>query len=421
LFVEVATLTWLAAASGEVQGMQNAALELIQLLPDYDHLNLLAGRLYSWLVADLNRSDEPVPDFTESRARALLLASDLLDDPTRHSFERLMAQETAVRVALYDLINESELADDDEVDALFATTAAVAISKPSGDVTWQALAIAAFAWKSGYPLYQLDPASPPEAYSPAGQVLKRAASYIRQQVQRSATERDKLCRKLAFEEGAGAARTPSLEELAAQQAAAPLPPHYRPPVPVKYPEIAAQTIQVEAQGDEQMAPVTRGEPIKITADDLTPAEPPAARRAPIQITPEQTQASSPTRVVTPNATVAPGSSLADSVRKKFARSRESMKVTKLRIKVQEHPDGPGLYGLQVRVTCQGIKSHVAGTTTDEGMFVCELPVPEHSGLTYDVDVTWPRDLDGDIERKSITLNADRTEFILPFYRRLKPE
>jgi hypothetical protein len=125
-------------------------------------------------------------------------------------------------------------------------------------------------------------------------------------------------------------------------------------------------------------------------------------------------------VVTPNAAVAPGPSFADSVRKKFARSREAMKITKLRVKVQEYPDGPGLYGLQVRVTCQGIKSHVAGTTTREGNFVCELPVPEHSGLTYDVDVTWPRDLNSEIERKSITLNADRTEFQLPFYRSLKP-
>jgi hypothetical protein len=98
-----------------------------------------------------------------------------------------------------------------------------------------------------------------------------------------------------------------------------------------------------------------------------------------------------------------------------------MKATKLRIIVKEYPDGPGLYGLQVRVTCKGIKSHVAGTTTREGNFVCELPVPERSGLTYDVDVTWPREMSGETERKSITLNADRTEFELPFYRSIKAE
>ena len=43
-----------------------------------------------------------------------------------------------------------------------------------------------------------------------------------------------------------------------------------------------------------------------------------------------------------------------------------------------------------------------------------------SGLTYDVQVTWPRDVGGDVERKSITLNADRTIFTLPFYRQINP-
>ncbi len=108
--------------------MQNAALELIQLVPDTDHLNFLAERLLVWLVSDLNRSDEAVPDFTESRAKALLRASDLLDDPTRHSFERLMEQETGIRIALYDLLNESELAESDEVVALVSTTAASRLS-----------------------------------------------------------------------------------------------------------------------------------------------------------------------------------------------------------------------------------------------------------------------------------------------------
>ncbi|MDX1412945.1 MAG: hypothetical protein R3293_02080 [Candidatus Promineifilaceae bacterium] len=403
--------------------MHNSALELIQLIPDLDHLNLLVVRLLDWLVADVNRSDDPVPGFTESRARALLRASDLLDDPTRHSFERLMLQETAVRIALYDLLAESELADNDEVFALASATAASDLGEVRPDVAWQSLSIAAFAWKSGYPLYQLDPASPPGAYSPAGQVLKRAAGFMRQQVQRSATERDKIGKKLAYEVDASAHGVPSLEELAGESQVAPLPPHYRPPIPVKYPEVDSRTIEVDVQENDVPPPITRGEPIVITADDLASSEQTPTRRAPIQITAEQTQSqsASSTRVVTPNAAVATGPSFAESVRKKFARSREAMKVTKLRVKVQEYPEGPGLYGLQVRVTCQGIKSHVAGTTTNEGMFVCELPVPEHSGLTYDVDITWPRDLDGETERKSITLNADRTEFTLPFYRRLKPE
>ncbi|MCB0035924.1 MAG: hypothetical protein KDE51_17960, partial [Anaerolineales bacterium] len=97
---------------------------------------------------------------------------------------------------------------------------------------------------------------------------------------------------------------------------------------------------------------------------------------------------------------------------------EEMKTTKLRVLVQEYPDGPGIYGLQVQVTCKGIKSYVAGTTDRNGRFICELPVRLTTGLTYDVDVTWPRAEGGDTEHKAITLNADRTEFRLPFYRRL---
>jgi hypothetical protein len=42
------------------------------------------------------------------------------------------------------------------------------------------------------------------------------------------------------------------------------------------------------------------------------------------------------------------------------------------------------------------------------------------GLTYDVDLTWPRDFGGETERKAITMNADRTRFTLPFYHRSQP-
>jgi hypothetical protein len=75
--------------------------------------------------------------------------------------------------------------------------------------------------------------------------------------------------------------------------------------------------------------------------------------------------------------------------------------------------------LQVRVSSKGLKSFVAGTTNREGAFTCEVPVHRDSGLTYDVDVTWPRDYGSEVERKSITLNSDRTLFTLPFYRTLK--
>ncbi len=391
--------------------MQDAAQNLVQTLPNLGRLRKLAAQLRGWLVADLNQSDEPVPDFTESRAKALLRAADLLDDPTRHSFDRLLENETAVRIALFELLSQSELAAE---EALAALVAAAAVGDDVPFDEWLSLIVAAFAWKSGYALYQLDPASPPDPYSPAGQALKRAAYFVRRQVQRSATERDKLGRRLRYSQAA-ASRT--LDDLQPGEQIAPLPPYYRPPIPVNYPEISADTLQVDAQPGPEPTGVTRGDPISITTDDLEPP-PAAANRRPIQIAPVDAPPISTSRVITPDAAVAAGSAFSDSVRKRFGRGGPPMKTTKLYVLVQEFADGPGLYGLQVRVSCKGIKSHVAGTTTREGQFTCELPVPADTGLTYDVDVSWPQEWGGETERKSITLNADRTRFTLPFFRRL---
>lgn len=55
--------------------------------------------------------------------------------------------------------------------------------------------------------------------SPAGQVLKRAAYFMRQEVQRSATERDKAGRKLAYASG----NAPNLSTLEADSPIAPIP------------------------------------------------------------------------------------------------------------------------------------------------------------------------------------------------------
>ena len=378
---------------------------------DTEHLPIFAAQLADWLIADLNQSRDSVPDFTESRAKALLRAADAVDVPTLDDFARLMETETAVRSALYDLLKESELAGSDQLPVI-SNQSPVSQSP----VPWLALSIAAFAWKSGYPLYQLDPASPPNPYSPAGQVIKRAAHWLRQQVQRSATDRDKLGRKLAFV--AGAEHAPSLETLQSNETIAPVPPHFRPPIPVRYPEVARDTVRIDAGQEETPPPVTRSKRITITSDDLEPPASQPTRMPPIRIERSQVPPARP-RVVQPPPRQQSSTSFAQDVRRKFGRSREPMKTTKLRIVVQEYPDGPGLYGLQVRVMCKGINSHVAGTTGRNGRFLCELPVRAQSGLTYDVDITWPRDLDGEVERKSITLNADRTEFTLPFYRRLQ--
>ncbi len=389
-------------------------ITIIQAIDD-NHLHLFAQQLADWLVADLNQSEESVPDFTESRAKALLRAADAVDVPTLDDFARLMETETAVRPALYDLLKESELATSDQLP--ITSNQQPATSDQS--ISWLSLAIAAYAWKSGYPLNQLDPAAPPTPYSPAGQVIKRAAHWLRQQVQRSATDRDKLNRKLAFE--ANTESAPTLDSLQANETIAPVPPHFRPPIPVNYPEVARETVHIEPDEPAPEPQVTRNKRITITNDDLEPepapsppSQSPPTRMPPIRIERSQVPPGR-TRVVQPT----PQPNFAQDVRRKFSRSREPMKTTKLRVVVQEYPDGPGLYGLQVRVTCKGINSHVAGTTGRNGRFLCELPVRAQSGLTYDVDITWPRDMGSEVERKSITLNADRTEFTLPFYRSLQ--
>ncbi|MCB9444862.1 MAG: hypothetical protein H6669_11555 [Ardenticatenaceae bacterium] len=207
--------------------------EILQSIDD-NHLRPFAAQLTEWLIADLNKSDEPVPDFTESRAKALLRAADAADVPTLDDFARLVENETAVRLALYDLLQESELADSDQLPVISNQSPVSQyfdFAQHKSQVSWLALSIAAFAWKSGYPLHQLDPASPPEPYSPAGQVLKRAAHWLRQQVQRSATDRDKLGRKLAFEEGKDTA--PASTTLQSEGTIAPFATS-RPPVPVRY-------------------------------------------------------------------------------------------------------------------------------------------------------------------------------------------
>ncbi|MCP5099502.1 MAG: hypothetical protein GY943_28435 [Chloroflexi bacterium] len=398
--------------------MPDLAQQLLQTqLPD-DRLAIFAQRLTDWLIADLNQSEDDVPAFTESRAKALLRAANVIDDPTLHDFMKLVESDTAVRIALHDLLLESGLAENDEIQATAATSAAA----PEGETTihWLSLSIAAHAWKTGYPLHQLDPASPPGEYSPAGQLVKRAAYFMRQQIQRSATERDKLTRKLAYTADS-APGTPSLAELPAEQPVAPVPPHYRPPIPVNYPEVANETLSVEPETRvETETAVSRNAPITITNADLEPDTPQPIRMPAIKISKDQVNQAArqqPSRQVRQPAPRNSSSEFSQAVRRQWGRNREPMRTTKMRVIVQEYPDGPSMYGLQVRVTCKGVKSYVAGTTNRDGLFFCELPVRVQSGLTYDVDITWPRDLGGNTERKSITLNADRTQFDLPFYMR----
>ncbi len=420
--------------------MAESALTLMQTLADA-HLYPFATRLCDWLVTELNRSNEPVPGFTESRAKALLRAANVIDEPTLHSFARLMDVETAVsgvtavRLALYDLLNETNLATASEIQAIAAAATHSKTPDQPSPIPWLTLAVAAYAWKSEYPLHQLDPASPPGEFSPAGQVVKRAAFFLRQQVQRSATERDKLGRKLAYVP----ANAPNLDQLPAEAPIPPLPPHFRPPIPVRYPEVARETLQITPDEPLPPPPAQRGDPLTVQPEEVPGSSASVTRMPPIHISaeqipperPDRSQAARVRRAANPPAPVStsapahstppPASGFSDGVRQLFGRGREPMKSTKLRVLVTEYPDGPGIYGLQVKVTCKGVKSFVAGTTNRQGQFLCELPVRLQSGLTYDVDVSWPPELGGKTERKSITLHADRTEFSLPFFSRLNKE
>lgn len=367
-----------------------------------DDLTHFAGNLFEWLVTAVNnQQDEP---FTSSRARALLRAGSVVDKPLLDDFEKLMQDSTAVRIALADLLEVTGLGHTDVI----TQWQNFPVGELTNDLPWLALIVAAFAWKNEYPLAQFDPASPPIPYSPAGQVLQRAGHFIRQQVQRTATERSKLARHLAFQ---GDPAIPAPPDSPDNNLVTP--PHFRAPIPVRYPEMARDTLQINP--DEPAKPVTavpRTDPITITPDDLPPAEPTPTRMPPIRIERQQVTPTR-TRVAQPAST----SSFGHAVRRKFSRSRERLITTKLRVVAQETPGGPGLAGLQVKVRCKGVQSFVAGTTNADGRFLCELPVRIRSGLTYDVEITWPRDLGGDVEVKSITLNADRTAFTLPFYRR----
>ncbi len=405
--------------------MHQASERIIRRLTTGLNLAGFAGHLGEWLSADLNNGSNQTGAFTNSRATALLRAMNVIDDPALGDFKVLILLEPAVRLALYDLLADSGLAENEEI----VTLAQLPSQEEQEDISWLPLIISAFAWRSGYPVNQLDPATPPDVYSPAGQVLTRSGQYIRQQVLRSPTERDRLSRQLSLPP----TDAPSLDELnSSGEQIAPLPPHYRAPIPENYPEISGDTLQIESDDLEEVVELMTGEPLVITEDELAESEPTTndpVRMPSITITRDQVanEISAPpsplpsSGVVLPNQSQAPQSKPSFTVALRQMFGQEQLASTKLKVLVQRYPDGPGLYGLQIRVTSKGVKSYVAGTTDRDGKFVCELPVRMQSGLTYDVDVTWPREAGGEVERKSVTLSTERTHFILPFYQQLSNE
>ncbi len=403
--------------------MHESSERIVRTFREPYQLSAFCVRLNQWLAQEGSQGEDSVEAITNSRAKSLLRSSEVLDDATLKDFSQLLQADIGQRIALYDLLADAGLEDDDNV----AILAQIPNPEQPGTTSWLALIISAYAWRSGYPSTQYDASSPPSAYSPAGQVLRRTAQFIRRQVQRSATEREQLARQLS----APPSGVPALDELeAGGDIQAPMPPHYRPPIPVRYPEMERETVQVDPDNVETVPAVEFGDPLVLTEEELAETSPESAdpvRMPQITITSEQVaqRSSQPPSPMPSSGVVMPSPSLAGESKSSFTVAlrqmlgHEDLASTKLRVLVQHYPDGPGLYGLQVRVTCKGVKSYVAGTTDRDGKFVCELPVRVESGLTYDVDVTWPREEGSEVERKSITLNADRTYFSLPFYRHLE--
>ena len=398
--------------------MNQTAQKLIQAQSNTADLLNLAGQLFAFTLADLEQDRSSL---TPVRIKTLLQSVNAWDEAVIHEFERLLKSgESAVRVVLYDIIAQIDLQAED--------AGQLRQTAPTSEVRWLALILAIHAYKSGYPVNNLDPSSPPGLHTPAGMILLQTGQFMRQQTIRSATERDRIAHKLAFSTHAAS----PLEELPTPTTDIdPSPPHFRTPVPVGYPEFTSDVVLSIEDVDPAQSPTPTAETLTITTNDLAPT-PQQPQRAPeLRITYENIEHIN--NAIAPRPTAPPrqpvrrptrnvpsqnsSSNFTVALRNLFA--TEEMKSTRLRINVLAYPEGPGLQAIQIKVSCKGIRSHVAGTTDRSGKFVCQLPVRANGGLTYEVEVTWPRDDGGDTEKKAITLSADRTEFILPFYQKTR--
>lgn len=363
--------------------LNRTAQRMVQSLPDTAALQAF----FTGWHTQLNKTRSAQP-FSQMTARAILRSAGLLEGDLMSAFQHVVSQEAGLRLTLYDLLDHHHAAPD-------LRTAADDFGR---SFPWESFLLLTFAEKSGYDVQQFDPASPPQPHTPAGIVLHQAVALMRGQISRSATERDRLARHLAFD---GVSQPPIIDNVSSPDNGLPA---GRPAVPVRYPEFNpdVHVTPADLSSGAAVPQPQRGAEIKITPDEIAARPIPSARPTP-------SSPPAPRRSTT-------SSGFSRALRDLFR--NETMKTTRLRVIVQEFPDGPGLYGLQVTVASRSIKSFVAGTTDRQGRFLCELPVRLHSGLTYDIDVSWPADLGGATERKTITINADRTEFNLPFYRRL---
>ena len=414
--------------------MKKEIVRWIKTISD-DALNAMANELSVWLARQNGAS------ITESRTKALLLAMNALDETTLNDFRRVMGNAATVRVALTGLVESAEC----KVESL--------ASAPTMHETpnWLALALMAYAYKLDYPVENLDPGSPPSQFSPAGQVVHQTAAWLRAQVQRSATERDKMARALAF--------VPSKEGHRSQVTGDRQEPVRRSSIPVRYFE---HNDPVSIDPSEQLptpstaASIERGAPIAITIDDVPSVPVPAPMRIEPEPEPEirivgesrvvprptpppssvnraaqraSQVASQAAQTVRENVTRENVQRAVDTAARSVDRALDSMRNTpvpnsarrtRLLVSVMDYPNGHPLPAVQIGVRVKGSKKEVAGTTNNEGLFRCSVPVRHGVGVTYEVTCHWPHEFGGSRERKRITLNAERTEFEMAFYSRLVP-
>ena len=385
---------------------------LIQAEPDVAGLLQLAASIQATLLEGISTPNH----LLASKIRSVLIASNLLDDGVLREFNQVIERENGLRLALGDLFERFEAPADD-----------LLLSPADAKCDWLVLVAAACAEQKGYDLENLDPSSPPALHSPAGLMLAQVADFFKAQTRRTATERDRLAKKLAFD---SSALTQNQESAVAEPAQGGDDPNVRMPAPVTYFEHNPPIKITEEDFDVESEPVVTMPSVSL---DLT-AHPPTPEPEPEAETPVQPQTMPAIKIT--RESLKPLSQrvseqanqawrdvgapaigrVADKVRDIL--TPEETTSTILRVQVMDRPNGSGIVGVQVTVTCKGIRSHVAGITDRDGAFVCELPVRESSGLTYDVTVSWPREMGSDREKKSITLSPDRGEFELPFFRSL---
>ncbi|MGH2537337.1 MAG: hypothetical protein ACRDHL_08095, partial [Candidatus Promineifilaceae bacterium] len=274
------------------------------------------------------------PGLTEARAERLILAAGGLEPVALDKLRQGEANPAQLWLALRDLLAETGL---DADPALSGSAGREPAERLASDqpLPLLALTLAAFGHTVGYPAAYLDPAALPVAGSPAELVLRRAAAFWRRQLARSLAETQSLVRQLE----AVPAAAVSLDGLAPPETpVAPLPPHFRPPVAVRYPEMARETLQLTAE-ETQAPPAGR---VVLTAADVE-AEPGA-----IALNPADLPAPPPLPPVAPPA-LAPPPAPAPPPRLPSRRipNRGPLRPVRLRVVVQRHPDGPGLVGVQV--------------------------------------------------------------------------